>query len=46
LPAGKARLPTDAYVEPSDTDFFFRGRLEHQGPKTSAPSSSNGSAQP
>jgi len=46
LPAGKARLPTDAYVEPTDTDFFFRGRLEHQGPKTSAPSSSNGSAKP
>jgi len=29
LPAGKVRMPTDAYVEPSDTDFFFRGRLEH-----------------
>jgi pilus assembly protein CpaC len=36
LPAGKVRMPTDAYVEPTDTDFFFRGRLEHQGPKTPA----------
>jgi len=46
LPAGKIRLPTDAYVEPTDTDFFFRGRLEHQGPKTSAAPPSNGSAKP
>jgi pilus assembly protein CpaC len=33
LPPGKVRLPTDAYVEPTDIDFFFRGRLEHNGPK-------------
>lgn len=33
LPAGKIRMPTDAYTEPSDTDFFFRGRIEHYGPK-------------
>jgi pilus assembly protein CpaC len=41
LPAGKIRMPTDAYVEPTDTDFFFRGRLEHQGPKTPAASPPN-----
>jgi pilus assembly protein CpaC len=35
LPPGKIRLPTDAYVEPTDIDFFFRGRLEHNGPKPS-----------
>jgi len=35
LPPGKTRLPTDAYVEPTDFDFFFRGRLEHNGPKPS-----------
>jgi len=23
LPPGKTRLPTDAYVEPTDFDFFF-----------------------
>ncbi len=33
LPTGRVRLPTDAYVEPTDFDFFFRGRLEHNGPK-------------
>ena len=37
LPSGKVRLPTDAYVEPSDADFFLRGLLEHNGPKTPAP---------
>src|SRR5882757_6929697 len=41
LPAGKIRMPTDAYVEPTDTDFFLRGRLEHQGPKTPAAPPSN-----
>src|SRR6266851_1500262 len=33
LPPGKIRLPTDAYVEPTDIDFFFRGQMEHSGPK-------------
>jgi pilus assembly protein CpaC len=33
LPPGKIRLPTDAYVEPTDMDFFFRGQMEHNGPK-------------
>jgi pilus assembly protein CpaC len=33
LPPGKIRLPTDAYVEPTDIDFFFRGQMEHNGPK-------------
>jgi pilus assembly protein CpaC len=46
LPAGKIRMPTDAYAEPTDTDFFFRGRLEHQGPKTLPASPSNESAKP
>jgi pilus assembly protein CpaC len=41
LPAGKIRMPTDAYVEPTDIDFFLRGRLEHQGPKTPAAPPSN-----
>jgi pilus assembly protein CpaC len=41
LPPGKIRMPTDAYAEPTDTDFFFRGHLEHNGPKTSAPPPSN-----
>lgn len=41
LPAGKIRMPTDAYVEPTDTDFFLRGRLEHRGPKTTAAPPSN-----
>jgi pilus assembly protein CpaC len=36
LPTGRVRLPTDAYVEPSDADFFLRGLIEHPGPKTSA----------
>jgi len=46
LPAGKIRMPTDAYTEPTDTDFFFRGRLEHQGSKTPAASPSNESGKP
>ncbi len=38
LPNGKTRLPTDSYVEPSDSDFFFRGRLEHgSAPPASSP---------
>jgi pilus assembly protein CpaC len=41
LPPGKIRMPTDAYAEPTDTDFFFRGHLEHNGPKTSAAPPSN-----
>ena len=36
LPPGKIRLPTDAYVEPTDLDFFFRGLLEHPRPKNPA----------
>ena len=34
LPVGKVRLPTDAYTEPSDWDYFGRGRLEAPTPKT------------
>lgn len=33
LPVGKIRLPTDAYVEPSNWDYFMRGRLESTAPK-------------
>lgn len=36
LPPGKVRLPTDAYRDPSDADFFLRGLLEHSGPKAAA----------
>jgi len=46
LPAGKIRMPTDAYTEPTDTDFFFRGLLEHPVPKIPAASPSNQSAKP
>jgi pilus assembly protein CpaC len=41
LPPGKVRLPTDAYVEPTDTDFFLRGRMEHNGPKKPVPSATD-----
>ena len=41
LPPGKVRLPTDAYVEPTDIDFFFRGQIEHNGPKKPVPSTDN-----
>ena len=34
LPVGKARLPTDSYTEPSNWDYFGRGRLEGSAPKT------------
>lgn len=30
----RLRLPTDGYREPSDTDFFLRGRLQAPAPKT------------
>lgn len=32
----RLRLPTDGYREPSDTDFFLRGRLQAPAPKTPA----------
>ncbi len=41
LPPGKIRLPTDAYVEPTDIDFFFRGQMEHNGPKKPVPSATD-----
>jgi pilus assembly protein CpaC len=41
LPAGKVRMPTDSYTEPTDTDFFFRGLLEHPKAKTPAVPPSN-----
>jgi pilus assembly protein CpaC len=43
LPPGKARLPTDSYVEPSDWDFFVRGHMEGTTPKQPAASSGDGS---
>lgn len=36
LPAGRVRMPTDSYTQPTDTDFFLRGLLEHPGAKTPA----------
>jgi len=45
LPPGKVRLPTDSYVEPTDSDFFFRGRLEH-GSAPPAATPTNDSAKP
>ena len=41
LPPGKVRMPTDSYTEPTDTDYFLRGLLEHPVPKTSAVPPSN-----
>ena len=41
LPEGKPRLPTDAYRDPSDADFYLRGLLESPNvtvPAASAPS--------
>jgi len=32
LPSGKQRLPTDAYVAPTDSDFYLRGRIEGTPP--------------
>jgi pilus assembly protein CpaC len=29
---GSVRLPTDKFIEPSDTDFFWHGRLEGKAP--------------
>lgn len=43
LPPGKARLPTDAYVEPNDWDFFVRGKWEGTAPKKSSSPSADGS---
>jgi pilus assembly protein CpaC len=43
LPPGKARLPTDSYVEPSDLDFYLRGRLESSPAKKSPTTSADGS---
>jgi pilus assembly protein CpaC len=46
LPPGKTRLPTDSYVEPTDSDFFFRGRLEHGSAPPAATTPSNDAAKP
>ena len=46
LPPGKTRLPTDSYVEPTDSDFFFRGRLEHGSAPPAATNPSNDAAKP
>jgi pilus assembly protein CpaC len=46
LPPGKPRLPTDSYVEPSDWDFFLRGRQEGTAPKRPAAPSADGSTKP
>ena len=44
LPPGKARLPTDSYTEPSDLDFYLRGRLESNPGKQPATPSADGRA--
>ena len=31
LPPGGIRLPTDSFVEPSDAEFYFLGRMEGNG---------------
>jgi pilus assembly protein CpaC len=36
LAPGQIKLPTDSYVEPSDTDWYLRGAIEGK-PKTSTP---------
>ncbi len=38
LPEGKPRLPTDAYRDPSDADFYLRGLLE--SPNVTVPAAS------
>ncbi len=37
LQPSDVRLPTDAVVDPSNADFFLRGRLEGEAPKASLP---------
>jgi pilus assembly protein CpaC len=44
LPVGKSRLPTDSYVEPSNWDYFMRGRLESEAPKGPDTPAAEGSA--
>jgi pilus assembly protein CpaC len=44
LPVGKTRLPTDSYTEPSDWDYFGRGRLESPTPKTPDTGAAEGTA--
>jgi pilus assembly protein CpaC len=39
LPKGKVRLPTDAFIEPSDADFYLRGAIEGSTPKATTPPS-------
>ena len=34
---GDIHLPTDAYVEPNDWDFYLMGRLEGKSPRPSEP---------
>lgn len=31
LPAGRTRLPTDSFIEPTETEFYLHGRLEGRG---------------
>jgi pilus assembly protein CpaC len=40
------RLPTDSFIEPSDTDFYLLGRMEGRPPKSSSqPASDEGGAE-
>jgi pilus assembly protein CpaC len=42
LPPGGVRLPTDSFVEPSDTEFYLLGRTEGKGDGAARPSSASG----
>ena len=49
LPDGRPRLPTDAYKDPSDADFYLRGLLESPDatvPATAAPTPAPTDPQP
>jgi pilus assembly protein CpaC len=41
LPPGQIRLPTDSFIEPSDAEFYFLGRMEGKG-SGGAPKSDGG----
>lgn len=41
LPKDQIRLPTDAFVEPDDTDFYLLGKMEARKVKPLQPDSSN-----
>jgi pilus assembly protein CpaC len=42
LPPGGIRLPTDSFIEPSDTEFYLLGRTEGKGDGAARQSSASG----